>query len=68
MRGALTAFVRFWMDFVLGDDWTAAAAIALGLAASGALSAAGFPAWWLLPVVVVAAALISLRRAVARGG
>jgi hypothetical protein len=68
MRGALTAFVRFWIDFVLGDDWMVAAAIALGLVATGALSATGFPAWWLLPLVVVAAALISLRRAVARGG
>ena len=67
MRAVLRAFARFWIDFVLGDDWVVAAAIALGLAASGVLASTRFPAWWLLPVVVVAAALISLRRAIARG-
>ncbi|MEW1779490.1 hypothetical protein [Streptomyces sp. NPDC086777] len=29
----LRAFVRFWIDFIVGDDWkiTAAVAVALGL-------------------------------------
>jgi hypothetical protein len=67
MREALRAFGRFWIDFALGDDWVVAVAIALGLGASGVLASTRFPAWWLLPVVVVAAALISLRRAIARG-
>ncbi len=67
MSAALRAVGRFWIDFVLGDDWVVAAAIALGLAASGALATTRYPAWWLLPVVVIAAALISLRRAIARG-
>jgi len=67
MRSALT-FVRFWVDFAIGDDWSIAAAVALGLGASGVLARAGDPAWWPLPAVVIAAVLVSLRRAIARGG
>jgi hypothetical protein len=65
---ALRAVVRFWVDFVIGDDWTVAAAVAAGLVVAGVLAAAGDPAWWPLPVAVLAAVLLTLRRAVARGG
>ena len=68
MVAALRAVGRFWIDFILGDDWTVAAAVALGLLATWGLSAADLPAWWLLPVRVVAGALVSLRRAIVRGG
>ena len=67
MIRALRAFLGFWVDFILGDDWTIAAAIGLALLASWVLVLAGVSAWWLLPLVVVGATLISLRRAVARG-
>jgi hypothetical protein len=67
MIRALRTIVRFWVDFVIGDDWTIAAAVAAGLVAAGSLAAAGDPAWWPLPVAVLAAILLSLRRAVARG-
>jgi hypothetical protein len=67
MIRALRTIVRFWVDFVIGDDWTIAAAVAAGLVAAGILAAAGDPAWWPLPVAVLAAILLSLRRAVARG-
>ncbi len=62
----LRAFVAFWVDFVLGDDWTVAAAIAVGLLATWGLVEAGVTAWWLLPLVVVGATVASLRRAVQR--
>jgi hypothetical protein len=29
MLGALRGFVRFWIDFVIGDDWRIAAGVAL---------------------------------------
>ena len=57
------AFGRFWWDFVVGDDWLVAVAVALGLALTGLTTALGLDAWWLLPVVVALALAGSLRRA-----
>ncbi len=65
---ALRAFIRFWAGFLIGDDWMFAAAVAVGLGASWALGRVGDPAWWPLPVLVVLVVLLSLRRAIARGG
>ena len=48
----LAALGRFWWDFVIGDDWLAAAGAALGIAA-----------WWLLPVATLLVLYLSLRRA-----
>jgi len=64
MVRALRGFAAFWIDFILGDDWRVAAAVGLALIASWGLVAAGMSAWWLLPAVVVAATVTSLRRAV----
>jgi hypothetical protein len=50
-------------DFVVGDDWTMAAAVAIGLVLSAVLKANHLAAWWLMPVIVVLALGISLRRA-----
>jgi hypothetical protein len=62
------AVVLFLVDYILGDDWTVAALIALGLLATWRLVDAGAAAWWLLPPVVLAANIQSLRRAVRHGG
>ena len=62
------AVVLFLVDYVIGDDWTVAALIALGLLATWRLVEAGAAAWWLLPVIVIAANIRSLRRAVRKGG
>jgi hypothetical protein len=59
----LRAFGRFWWDFIVGDDWVVAAAVALGLALTGILTGLGVNAWWLMPVVVALALAGSLRRA-----
>ena len=57
------AFGRFWYRFIIGDDWTVAAAVAAGLVLTGLLNAAHIAAWWLMPIVVVAMLGLSLRRA-----
>ena len=46
------AFMRFLWDFVVGDDWRIALAVAIGLAGTAILANNGVTAWWLLPVVV----------------
>ena len=59
-------FGAFWYDFVVGDDWRGAAAVALALAATALLvQVAGVNAWWLMPICVIAALGWSLRRATA---
>ena len=57
------AFGRFWYRFIVGDDWTVAAAVALALMMTALLNAQSVPAWWLVPVVVVVIVGVSLRRA-----
>ncbi|MDP9325172.1 MAG: hypothetical protein M3O87_01370 [Candidatus Dormibacteraeota bacterium] len=56
-------FMRFWYAFIVGDDWTVAAAVAAGLVVTALLSHSGVAAWWVMPVVVVVAIGESLRRA-----
>jgi hypothetical protein len=62
----IRAFVGFWIDFVVGDDWTVAATVLLALLATAGLTRAGVSAWWLLPLAVLAVTVASLRRAAAR--
>ena len=47
------AFGRFWWDFIVGDDWTVAAGVALALGLVAILVDRGVNAWWLLPLAVV---------------
>jgi hypothetical protein len=56
-------FGRFWYRFIVGDDWMIAATIAVGLVAVFALTRAQVAAWWLMPVVVAGALIVSLWRA-----
>jgi hypothetical protein len=64
---ALKDFGLFWWDFLVGDDWTAAAGVLLALGATYGLHRAGaVPAWWLLPLAVVAVVALTVRRANAR--
>jgi hypothetical protein len=58
----LAGFARFWWDFVVGDDWRAAAGVGLAIAATAAVVAAGLDAWWLMPVAVALVLAYSLRR------
>ena len=62
----IVGFGRFWYHFIVGDDWTMAVAVAIGLIASALLNTNGVAAWWLIPLIVVVMLGISLRRASAR--
>jgi hypothetical protein len=57
------AFGMFWWDFVVGDDWRAALGIAIAIAATAVLVAAGVNAWWLMPIAVAVVLWRSLQRA-----
>jgi hypothetical protein len=60
----LKSFGAFWYDFIVGDDWQVAVLIVAGLALTAvATHAAHVNAWWLLPVVALAALAWSLHRA-----
>lgn len=59
----IVAFGRFWYHFIIGDDWTVAAAVAVGLVLTWVLNSAHIAAWWLVPLIVVAMLGLSLRRA-----
>lgn len=59
----VTAPFRFLYHFIVGDDWTVAAAVFIGLVISAVLNANHVVAWWLMPVIAIAMTGISLRRA-----
>ena len=56
-------FGRFWYHFIIGDDWTMAVAVAVGLVLTAVLNANHILAWWLIPLTVVTMLGISLWRA-----
>jgi hypothetical protein len=58
----LEQFGRFWWDFVVGDDWRAAAGLAVAIGITAALAGAGIAAWWFMPLAVAAVLWLSLRR------
>jgi hypothetical protein len=55
----LKGFGRFWYGFIIGDDWTVAAALLV----TWLLQKAAVAAWWLPSVAAVVAIGASLRRA-----
>ena len=57
------AFVRFWYHFIIGDDWTVAAAVGAGLILTALLNGNHITAWWLVPLIVITMLGLSLRRA-----
>jgi len=59
----LQRFVRFWWDFVVGDDWRVAAGIVLALGLTALLATTDVPAWWFMPLAVAAVLGLSLVRA-----
>ena len=68
MTGLVTAFFRFWYDFIVGDDWTIAAGVILALVVTALLAHNGLrSAWWLLPLVVASGLAASVLRVARRG-
>jgi hypothetical protein len=58
----LRSFLRFWWEFVVGDDWRVAAGLALALGLTSLLTHNGINAWWLLPLALALVLGGSLRR------
>ena len=58
----LRSFARFWWDFVVGDDWTVAAGIAVALGLTSLLTHRDVNTWWLLPLAVALLLVLSLWR------
>ncbi len=69
--GRMTTRVRGFLlavwEFVVGDDWRTAIGVALALALTALVAAAGVSAWWVMPLAVFGLLARSIRRA-ARGG
>lgn len=58
----VTGFLRFWYDFIIGDDWIVAAGVVFLLGATGQATARGINAWWLMPLGVMLLLVFSLFR------
>ncbi|MDT5015011.1 MAG: hypothetical protein QOD39_1171 [Mycobacterium sp.] len=58
----LRSFLRFWYDFIVGDDWRVAVGVGLALAGTAVLAHANVPAWWLLPAAILVLLALSLLR------
>jgi CBS-domain-containing membrane protein len=54
----VASFGRFWWSFIVGDDWLAAAGVAVALSLTALLDS-----WWLLPPAVALVLAASLYRA-----
>lgn len=62
---SLKRFGLFWYDFIIGDDWRVALAVAASFAVTAALSAAGAEGiWWIVPAVAVLTLPMALSRLV----
>jgi hypothetical protein len=55
-------FLRFWYEFIVGDDWMIAAGVVAALVVSILLARRGINAWWVVPVAVVVLLAASLWR------
>jgi len=60
----LAGFLRFWYEFIVGDDWRIALSVAAAIGLTALLVALGTSAWWLMPIAVAVTLFSSLRRAV----
>ena len=62
MRLVEAGFAAVW-GFFVGDDWRTALGVAMALALTAAIAAAGVPAWWVTPLAVAVLLLFSIRHA-----
>ena len=57
-------FLRFWYDFIVGDDWMVAAGVVAALVVTVLLARVGALAWVIMPAAVAVVLAVSLWRAV----
>lgn len=62
----MSGFGRFWYSFIIGDDWFAAAGVAVLIGGTYGLLQSGIPTYWFGPVVIVAVTAVTLHRALIR--
>ena len=46
-------FLRFWWDFIVGDDWRIAAGVAVAIGLTALLAGLGVTAWWVMPAAAI---------------
>jgi uncharacterized membrane protein/peptidoglycan hydrolase-like protein with peptidoglycan-binding domain len=63
---AVVGFGRFWYDFIIGDDWVAAAGVLVMIGGAYVLLKAGVPAYWFGPTAILTTAAVTIQRALRR--
>ncbi len=58
------AFLAFWYDFAVGDDWTVAAGVVLALVVTWGVTRLHVAAWWVMPCAAILLLQISLLRVI----
>lgn len=66
MNASLMAFLRFWYEFIVGDDWSIAVAVGAALALTYVAGTTSWPAWPVLPAAVAIILPFSLWRVARR--
>ena len=64
----VVAFVRFWWDFIVGDDWRVAAGLLVAFVLTWVLAHHEVAAWWVLPLAVALLLVGSVAREARNGG
>ncbi|HZE04183.1 MAG TPA: hypothetical protein VE127_03100 [Solirubrobacteraceae bacterium] len=62
----IVGFARFWYDFIIGDDWTAAAGVLVMIGGAYGLLRVGIPAFWFGPTAILITVSLTIRRALHR--
>jgi len=58
----IKAFVLFWVDFIVGDDWRIAVMVVVGMTTTAVCVTQGVAAWWVLPIMVATYLAVSMTR------
>ncbi len=63
---SIVGFARFWYDFIIGDDWLAAAGVLVMIGGVYGLLRIGVTAFWFGPAIILATVSMTIRRALHR--